>query len=92
MDGLHLTNIILTSKIVEAMDHLLRGGNMDASFSEELIRIRNQWRNKLSGGADERTPLVIPFTLLQSIQKELVRSPLGELTPSNCTGLTILTR
>ena len=75
-----MTNIILTSKIVEAMDHLLRSGNMDASFSKELVRLRNQWQNKLSGSAAERVPVVIPFKVLQSIQKELVKSPLGELT------------
>ena len=80
MDGLCLTNIVLTSKIAEAVDHLLRVGSRDESFNKELIRIRSQWRNKLSGGEAERAPLVIPFKVLQSIQKELVKSPLGELT------------
>lgn len=79
MDDLCLTNIVLTSKIVEAMDHLLRGGNLDASFNEELIRIRKKWRNKLSDGATEQVPVVIPFKVLHSVQKELVKSPLGEV-------------
>ena len=76
MDGLCLTNIVLTSKIVEAAEQLLRSGNVDESFRKELNRIKTQWRNRLSSDEDE-APLVISFTVLQSIHKELVKSAVG---------------